>query len=151
MEASTHGRPLPGAPLSAGAEAGGQFWRSGQVGALRLVGHSAPGVPAAHVPRPLPLTARDGALEDEKRTQTKSFRGCMGKNFNNCCLLKRKDNAQGITLHYNAAFYSQPAQTHRNPLPCKTSSLVASANVQQHASQNRACHLFPRLCHALAA
>lgn len=36
------------------------------MGALRLVGHSAPGVPAADVTRPLALAARDGALKDQK-------------------------------------------------------------------------------------
>lgn len=39
------------------------------MGALRLVGHSAPGVPAAHVTRPLPLAARDGALKDTDAIQ----------------------------------------------------------------------------------
>lgn len=63
---STHGRPLSGTPFSAGAEAGGHFWRAGQVGALRLLGHSAPGISAAHVTCPLPLAARDGALNDNK-------------------------------------------------------------------------------------
>lgn len=37
------------------------------MGALRLVGHSAPSVPAADVTRPLPLATRDGALKDKNK------------------------------------------------------------------------------------
>lgn len=34
--------------------------------ALRLIGHSTPGVPAAHVTCPLPFTTRDRALKDNR-------------------------------------------------------------------------------------
>lgn len=63
---STHWGPLAGSPLAAGAEAGGQLRGAGQVGALRLVGHSPLGVSAADVAGALPLAAGHRALEEEQ-------------------------------------------------------------------------------------
>lgn len=61
---STHGRPLAGAPLAAGAEAGGCLGGAGKVGTLRFVGHSSLGISAADVTGPLPFATRHWALEE---------------------------------------------------------------------------------------
>lgn len=77
---STHWGPLAGSPLAAGAEAGGQLRGAGQVGALRLVGHSPLGVSAADVAGALPLAAGHRALEEEQsRRSAKESEGGSGR------------------------------------------------------------------------
>lgn len=77
---STHWGPLAGSPLAAGAEAGGQLRGAGQVGALRLVGHSPLGVSAADVAGALALAAGHRALEEEQsRRSAKESEGGSGR------------------------------------------------------------------------
>lgn len=53
----THWGPLASSPLATGTKADGQLWGAGQVGTLRLVGHSPLGVSAADIAGALPFAA----------------------------------------------------------------------------------------------